>query len=141
MSIQSQVLYHIVVNNIGPIVSSTLSFLSSKKSEQTPIFYEKQIDDERELDMMQMDRVINWISLIFNETEVEECETRKAYKRELYNIYVTIVSDYKQYEQWKKYNHESWLFHKNTKALAKKILSDIKLFNEGLKMFSMFEKL
>ena len=141
MSIQSQVLYHIVVNNIGPIVSSTLSFLSSKKSEQTPIFYEKQIDDERELDMMQMDRVIKWISLIFNETEVEECETRKAYKRELYNIYVTIVSDYKQYEQWKKYNHESWLFHKNTKALAKKILSDIKLFNEGLKMFSMFEKL
>ena len=141
MSIQSQVLYHIVVNNIGPIVSSTLSFLSSKKSEQTPIFYEKQIDDERELDMMQMDRMIKWISLIFNETEVEECETRKAYKRELYNIYVTIVSDYKQYEQWKKYNHESWLFHKNTKALAKKILSDIKLFNEGLKMFSMFEKL
>ena len=141
MSIQSQVLYHIVVNNIGPIVSSTLSFLSSKKSEQTPIFYEKQIDDERELDMMQMDRMIKWISLIFNETEVEECETRKAYKRELYNIYVTIVSDYKQYEQWKKYNHESWLFHKNTKALAKKILSDIKLFNEGLMMFSMFEKL
>jgi hypothetical protein len=141
MSIQSQVLYHIVVNNIGPIVSSTLSFLSSKKSEQTPIFYEKQIDDERELDMMQMDRMIKWISLIFNETEVEECETRKAYKKELYNIYVTIVSDYKQYEQWKKYNHESWLFHKNTKALAKKILSDIKLFNEGLKMFSMFEKL
>ena len=78
MSIQSQVLYHIVVNNIGPIVSSTLSFLSSKKSEQTPIFYEKQIDDERELDMMQMDRMIKWISLIFNETEVEECETRKA---------------------------------------------------------------
>jgi len=141
MSIQSQVLYHIVVNNIGPIVSSTLSFLSSKKSEQTPIFYEKQIDDERELDMMQMDRMIKWISLIFNETEVEECETRKAYKKELYNIYVTIVSDYKQYEQWKKYNYESWLFHKNTKALAKKILSDIKLFNEGLKMFSMFEKL
>ena len=128
MSIQSQVLYHIVVNNIGPIVSSTLSFLSSKKSEQTPIFYEKQIDDERELDMMQMDRMIKWISLIFNETEVEECETRKAYKRELYNIYVTIVSDYKQYEQWKK-------------SLAKNILSDIKLFNEGLKMFSMFEKL
>lgn len=133
---QSQILYHIILNNIGTIISSTFSLLSSKK-EQSPIFYEKQIDDERELDMLQMDRMIKWISLIFNETESEECETRKAYKKELYNIYVTIVSDYKQYEQWKKYNHESWLFHKNTKALAKKILSDIKLFTPGDNMDSV----
>jgi len=33
------------------------------------------------------------------------------------------------------------MYRYDTKALAKKILADIKLFKEGLEMFSMFEKL
>jgi hypothetical protein len=72
-------------------------------------------------------------------------ELHKGYKKELYSIYMSIRSDYAQYQQWKQYNNSIWMFssyrNKNTKALAKKILSDVKLFHEGLKMFSMFEKL
>jgi hypothetical protein len=58
---------------------------------------------------------------------------------------MTIGSDYKQYRHWKQYNNGIWLLssyrNKDTKALAKKILADVKLFHEGLKMFSMFDKL
>ena len=70
--------------------------------------------------------------------------TIKAYKKELYNIYVGIKSDYIQYQHWKKYNNSLWLFSsyrsKNTKDLSKKIISDIQLFNDGLKMFSMISR-
>ena len=66
-------------------------------------------------------------------------------QKELYNIYVTICSDHIQYQQWKKYNDSLWIFSsmrkKNTKGLARKILADIKLFKEGLEMFSMFQKI
>jgi hypothetical protein len=147
MSIQSQIAYHFIINNIGPILSSVVSSAyTSYKSTPGPQLVRTEVDDERELDLLQMDRLLKWMSLVFDYTctSVEE-ETRKAYKKELYNIYVTIVSDYKQYEDWKKYNSSLWLLstyrNKNTRALAKKILADVKLFNEGLKMFSMFEKL
>ena len=54
-----------------------------------------------------------------------------------------ICSDYKEYHRWKVYNSSLWMFSsyrkKNTKQLAKKILADVKLFNEGLKLFSMMK--
>jgi hypothetical protein len=120
-------------------------------------------DDERELDLLQMDRVLTWMQLIFEDTFVsveketpgqvqrpqahreQAQELHKGYKKELYSIYMSIRSDYSQYRQWKQYNNSIWMFssyrNKDTKGLAKKILSDVKLFHEGLKMFSMFEKL
>jgi len=124
----------------------------------TPTLVRSDIDDERELDQLQMDRMLKWMGLIFEDSfEMIEtpCEpsvsrppmddTHKAYKKELYSIYMTIGSDYKQYQHWKQYNANVWVFssyrNKNTKALAKKILADVRLFHEGLKMFSMFEKL
>ena len=54
---------------------------------------------------------------------------------------MTIRSDYTQYQQWKQHNSHIWVFSsyrkKDTPALAKKILADIRLFQEGLKLFSM----
>ncbi len=123
----------------------------------TPTLVRSDTDDERELDQLQMDRMLKWMGLIFEDSfemiETREPstpqppmdETHKAYKKELYSIYMTIGSDYKQYQHWKQYNSNIWVFssyrNKNTKAIAKKILADVRLFHEGLKMFSMFEKL
>jgi hypothetical protein len=118
----------------------------------------------KDLDYFQMERLLKWMSLFFEQDEEEELdkkddkeeketikdlenkeETKRAYKKELYNIYVGIKSDYKQYLNWKKYNNSIWILpsmrSKNTKDLSKKIISDIELFNEGLKMFSLFNKL
>ena len=143
MSIPVQVATHFIATNMAPILSSLItSAYSYNKPVQQPTIIRQEIDDERELDLLQMDRLLKWMKLIF---DTETKETHREYKQELYSIYVTIYSDHKQYQQWKKYNESLWQFSlyskKNTKALAKKILGDIKLFKEGLEMFSMFEKL
>ena len=141
MSIPVQVATHFIATNLGPIISSVISAYSYKPVQQ-PTIIRHETDDERELDLLQMDRFVKWMKLIF---DAETKETHREYKQELYSIYVSICSDHKQYQQWKKYNESLWSFSlyskKNTKALAKKILGDIKLFKEGLEMFSMFEKL
>ena len=127
----------------------------SGRTAPTPTLIRSDIDDERELDLLQMDRMLKWMSLIFEDSfvPIEKTadatdtvdDTHKAYKKELYNIYVTICSDFRQYQSWKKYNSNIWVFssyrNKNTKGLARKMLADVKLFHEGLKMFSMFDKL
>jgi len=138
------------------VVGIYTSYFSGRNA-PTPTLVRSDIDDERELDLLQMDRMLKWMSLVFEDSFVpiekpgEEPptpivdDTHKAYKKELYSIYVTICSDFKQYQNWKKYNSTIWMFssyrNKNTKGLARKILGDVKLFHEGLKMFSMFDKL
>lgn len=108
----------------------------------------KEESDVKDLDFFQMEKLLTWMKLFFEDNEDKEDQKdiqKNAYKRELYNIYVGIRSDYKQYQNWKKYNNSLWLLSsyrsKNTKDLSKKIISDIQLFNEGLKMFSMLHKL
>jgi hypothetical protein len=160
-TVASEFMYHLVVNNIAPIMASSLTGIYtsyfSGGNRPTPTLVRSDIDDERELDQLQMDRMLKWMGLIFEDSfEMIENrepstpqppmdETHKAYKKELYSIYMTIGSDYKQYQHWKQYNSNIWVFssyrNKNTKAIAKKILADVRLFHEGLKMFSMFEKL
>jgi hypothetical protein len=160
-TVASEFMYHLVVNNIAPIMASSLTGIYtsyfSGGNRPTPTLVRSDVDDERELDQLQMDRMLKWMGLIFEDSfeMIENREpstpqppmddTHKAYKKELYSIYMTIGSDYSQYQRWKQYNANVWIFssyrNKNTKALAKKILADVRLFHEGLKMFSMFEKL
>lgn len=152
-SVTSQFLYHLVANNMAPMMAASVSSMYmtyfSGRNTPTPTLVRSEIDDERELDLLQMDRMLKWMSLVFEDSfvpiETPTEDTHKAYKKELYSIYMTIGSDYKQYCHWKNYNSGVWIFssyrNKDTKALAKKILGDVKLFHEGLKMFSMFEKL
>jgi hypothetical protein len=142
------VIFNLLYNSLSTTrlsipLSISIPYNSSKKEE----FLTK------DLDYFQMERLLKWMSLFFeNEDDKEDDtkedekeETKKAYKKELYNIYIGIRSDYKQYLNWKKYNNSIWLLSsirsKNTKDLSKKIISDIELFNEGLKMFSMFNKI
>jgi hypothetical protein len=150
-----QFFYHLVVNNIAPIMASSITsitstYFSGSSTPSIPIVKQAETNDERELELLQMDRMLTWMNLVFDDTFTpvtpgDKEETHRSYKKELYSIYRTICSDYAQYKKWKQYNNGIWLLSsyrsKDTKALAKKILADVKLFHEGLKMFSMFDKL
>ena len=151
VSVTTHYAYQLAVNTIAPLIASSVSSLytSYKKEEPAPTLVRAEIDDEQDLSSLQMDRLLKWMSLIFDDSittvKTESTELKSAYKRELYSLYTTIISDYRQYQQMKKYNNSLWILSyyrsKDTKSLAKRIIGDIKLFNEGLKMFSMFEKL
>ena len=143
-SLPSQFMYYLIINNIAPVLASSVYNLYSSyftRTEITSINVINKEDDERELDLLQMDRLLKWMSLIFEGTS--DSDRERQYKQELYNIYSTISSDYKQYENIKQYNAGIWVLSsyrkKDAKALAKKILSDVRLFNEGMKIFS-FQK-
>jgi len=155
----SQLLYQLATHTAVPLLSSSISRLytywytpseTSVRAETCPT------NAEQELDAIHMDRLLKWMHIIFDSDARSDAhsnahsaltpgqESHKEYKKELYSIYVGIVSDYKQYQQWKHYNHTLWLMSsyrkKNTKALAAKILGDIKSFHDGLQMFALFSK-
>ena len=144
-SLPAQVLYQFIINHMAPLLASSVAGLSSSyfSRRQDPTLVRHDVDEERELDMLHMDRLLPWMRIMFDEPvkETDTVEARQAYKKELYSVYMTIRSDYTQYQQWKQHNDRIWVFSsyrkKNTAALAKKILADIRLFHEGLKLFSM----
>ena len=145
-SLPAQVLYQFVINHMAPLLASSVAGISSSyfSGRKDPTLVRHDVDEERELDMLHMDRLLPWMRIMFDEPqETVTIEARQAYKKELYSVYMTIRSDYTQYQQWKQYNSSVWVFSsyrkKNTAALAKKILADIRLFQEGLKMFSMWK--
>ena len=157
----SELIYFAVVNNIAPIVLTSLNELytlcmtnrNGNTSHGPSILPD--VNDERELELLQMERLLKWMGLIFEDTAVPTVEKpefpsmddirRKAYKKDLYNIYVTIASDFSQYQAYQKYNASLWVLpvyrNKNTRDLARKILSDVKLYQEGLRMLAMFQHL
>jgi len=114
------------------------------------LFSDKQCDQyEKELDRLQMSRLLKWMDMFFNDETENKAENKavnnemtikQAYRKELFSIYKTISSDYKQYENWKRYNQSLWVFRsyraKHTNSLAQKILSDLALFHEGMNLFS-----
>ena len=150
-SLPAQVLYQFVINHMAPLLASSVAGLSSSYFSgkvPTPTLVRHDVDEERELDMLHMDRLLPWMRIMFDDPvqdtpreTPDTMDTRQAYKKELYSVYMTIRSDYTQYQQWKQHNDRIWVFSsyrkKNTTALAKKILADIRLFQEGLKLFSM----
>lgn len=141
-SITTQILYQLIMSNVAPVFVSTCNSVYSSYFGKTsqPIIGRIDVDEEKELERLQMDRLLKWMNMIF-ELQEETLESHREYKQELFNIYKTIGSDYNQYKSWKRYNGELWVMSsyrkKNTKSLAGKILCDIKLFNEGLKMYTV----
>ena len=106
--------------------------------------------DEKSLDRIQPSILVRWFGVFFDTcTKYDECDldklsnnerTEYEYLKELHNIYRTIVSDYKQYEYQKQYNQSLWLFksyrRKNANEIAKKILMDIQLLQEGINLLN-----
>ena len=139
-SLPAQVIYQFIINHMAPLLASSVAGLSSSyfSRRQDPTLVRHDVDEERELDMLHMDRLLPWMRIMFDEPyvskETDTVEARQAYKKELYSVYMTIRSDYTQYQQWKQHNDRIWVFSsyrkKNTAALAKKILADIRLFHE-----------
>lgn len=152
--LSSELLYGFLMKQLNVMITSHfqrmctsyLTVYPAPSSKPTPAPVEP--DEERELDLLQMDRLLKWMALVFDPTflptrsAVPE-ETYRAYKQELFSIYRTLCSDYQQYQNWKKYNQGLWLFttyrRRDTKALARKLLSDVRLFKEGLHLFYMME--
>ncbi len=150
-TLPTQVLSQVLITNLAPWIASSASALASSyftPSRETVIRTVQEVDDEREVELLQMDRMLKWMRLVFDatpsKTPEEESTTHSQYKQELYSIYMTICSDYKEYQRWKTYNSSLWLFSgyrkKNTKHLARKILADVRLFHEGLQLFSMMRQ-
>lgn len=119
-------------------ISTIIYYFISSYKENIPT--NSKINEENELDLLQLDRLLLFMNLIFDDSFKEKYTIK--HKQELYNIYKTISSDYYQYQQWKKYNNNLLIFSsfrmKNTKELAKKILADVKLFKEVLNIFKNF---
>lgn len=128
-------IHQLVISNIASTITSYLA------SAIRNIFSSNERPDnrEKELDRLQMNRLMKWMDMFFQE-ETTDIPIKNAYRQELYNIYKTIASDYKQYENWKRYNQSLWLIRtyrqKNTNWLAQKILDDLVLFHEGVNLFS-----
>lgn len=126
------------------LCTSSLSFYPSAVSKPAEVA-PPEPEEERELELLQMDRLLKWMALVFEVPDplgVPE-ETRRAYKKELFSIYRTLCSDYQQYRNWKTYNQGLWLLssyrRRDTKGLARKLLSDVRLFKEGLQLLFLME--
>lgn len=143
----------LVIQWIIPIQMFISQFLYTNANSTLSYYLFSKSDNDRnynhELDRMQINRLLKWIHLFFekyppslnNEDEKGDISNIKhQYTKELYQLYKTILSDYNQYVQWKTFNDSLWLLRtyraKSTNDIAKKIISDVTLFNEGLTLFS-----
>lgn len=154
----TSIFYGMLTNTLTNAITPKISFPITFPMSINCNIKKEEISDVKNLDYFQMERLLKWMKLFFDDykedkedkddkedkEDKEDDKTRKAYKRELYNIYIGIVSDYKQYQNWKKYNNSLWFLSsyrsKNTIDISKKIIADIELFNEGIKMFSLLNK-
>jgi hypothetical protein len=143
----------LVIQWIIPIQMFISQFLYTNAN-STLSYYLFSKDDNRnysnELDRMQINRLLKWLHLFFEQyppssEDDEKDENSKnnikhQYIKELYQLYKTILSDYNQYVQCKIFNESLWILRtyrsKSTNDIAKKIISDVTLFNEGLTLFS-----
>lgn len=144
ISVSTEFLYGFLIKQLSVVLTTQIQHICmSPPKPSTPV---AGLDDERELNLLQMDRLLKWMELIFDESFTpvpEQVEVRQAYKQELFNIYRTLCSDYQQYLRWKQYNQSIWLFssyrRRDTNSLARKLLSDVRLFKEGLHLLFLME--
>ena len=92
-TLPSQVATQFIVTNIGPIISSVLSsaYSSYTTPVQHPTVVRQETDDERELDLLQMERLLKWMRLIFDDSQPSS-ERDTAYKKN----YITFMLQFVQ---------------------------------------------
>jgi hypothetical protein len=146
ITLSSEFLYGFLMKQLSVLMTThaerTCTAYLSSASPSKPVAPVE--DDERELDLLQMDRLLKWMALVFDGftpgSPLESEEAHRAYKQELFSIYRTLCSDYQQYRRWKQYNQSIWFLsyrRQDTKALARKMLSDVRLFKEGLQLWAV----
>lgn len=136
----SAIFQQLLLQQLAPFVVTGVysiagSYFRARPSSPTVIA----IGPEQELQRLQMDRLLKWMEMMFDETATDT-PSDKPYRQELYSLFKGIRSDYHEYVRWKRYNDDLWIMtsyrKKNLKPLAEKILADVALFREGLQMFS-----
>jgi hypothetical protein len=141
----SAIFQQLLLQQLAPFVVTGVysiagSYFRARPSSPTVIA----IGPEQEVQRLQMDRLLKWMEMMFDETVDSTSVTPVAepspYRQELYSLFKGIRSDYHEYVRWKRYNDDLWIMtsyrKKNLKPLAEKILADVALFREGLQMFS-----
>ena len=99
------------ITGITMPISLPVSFPIYLRNDTRESKKEENIDD-----LFQFEKMLKWMKLFFDNFEDEKDEkdekdeTLKAFKKELYNIYIGINSDYIQYKQWLNYNKSLLLF-------------------------------
>lgn len=152
LPLSSELLYGFLMKQLNVMMTAHFqrmctSYLTVYPTPSKPTPTPSEQDDEREVELLQMDRLLKWMELVFDPSflpsRIVPEETHRAYKQELLNIYRTLCSDYQQYRHWKQYNQSIWFFSsyrkRDTKALARKLVSDVRLFKEGLQIFFLME--
>jgi hypothetical protein len=130
-------LYHFLIKQVGVVATQQIQRVITRPVASG--------DEEKELEMLQLERWIRWLSLVFDGTDATEVlPARQAYKQELYQLYRGICSDWRQYERWKAHNRSLWFLavyrQYDTKTLARKLLSDVRLFREGMVLFGAMDR-
>ena len=135
---KTDLLYHFLVKQVGVVATQQIQRVMTRPAPSQ--------DEEKELDMLQLERWLRWLTLVFDGTEEasQALPSRQAYKQELYHLYRSICSDWRQYERWKAHNRSLWFLaayrQYDTKALARKLLSDVRLFREGMMLFGAMDR-
>lgn len=128
-----------LANQVISFLYSTYSFLSpslpsSSSNENKPLKQEQQ-----SLDQGEMTHMLKWMTLFFSDSSNPD-----PYEQELYNLFVTIRSDYHGYLEQVRYNQSLWLFpnyrRRNLDTLAHKIQTDLKMFVQALQLFAWMKK-
>jgi len=131
----SYILYNIIKN----ILISTLSITYT-------VNYNNNINYIKDLENQNIEQLLEWLKLFFEALFNKEITNdEKVYIQDMYNIFVNIKSDYSQFINIDKYNKSLWFFTslrtKDNNPVAKKILDNIKLFNERLNLFTNFHNI
>lgn len=133
-----------VANQLISLLYSTYSFLGFSSSSSTSLSSssgrkDTASPDQQPLDEGEMNHMLKWMALFF-----EEDKSTDPYQQELYNLFVTIRSDYRGYLEHVRYNQSIWLFPsyrcRNLDALTRKIKTDLKMFAQALQLFSWMKK-
>lgn len=104
------------------------------------------VPEAERLDENEMSCLIRWMQLFFdNDTPEHDKDDDRPYRQELYNLFVTIRSDYAGYCEHVKYNQSLWLLpsyrRRNLSALVQKIKSDIRMFHQALQLFAFLKNI
>lgn len=127
-----------LANQVLSLLYSTYSFLSPSlpsSSSSSPL---KENKPDLSLDQGEMNHMLKWMALFFS--DLDHSAHPDPYQQELYNLFVTIRSDYHGYLEHVRYNQSLWLFpnyrRRNLDTLAHKIKTDLKMFTQALQLFA-----
>ena len=89
---------------------------------------------------LDLDLLLKGMTLFFEEEDKKE-SIQKKYKKEMYPIYTSIVSDYKEYQRWEEYNKKVWFSFqkKELTSLIQKIKYQLQHFFEGMHLYSLMK--